>query len=109
MSSAPDLDVDRHLSADGPARPRLTAEWRLVITLRDAALIVHVPAASQADAAARGRKCGHSTWHIERRYVSDWKATTVELRSAIVAVDKPPLRREVELDPVEVDGQAADL
>jgi hypothetical protein len=85
-------------------RPRLTAEWRLVITLPRSGVICYFPADSQADAVDRGRKCGHSTWHIERRYVSDWKATTIELRNAIVAVGKP--RREV--DPGANDGQAGE-
>jgi hypothetical protein len=87
-------------------RPRLTAEWRLVITLADSGVICYIPVEGQEEAVRRGRRSGHMTWHIEKRYVGEWKATTQELRSAIVAVDKPKPRREV--DPgvvISQDGQ----
>jgi hypothetical protein len=71
-------------------------------------VVVLIPADSQADAVSRGRRCGHSTWHIERRYVGEWKATTQELRTAIVSVDRPKPRREVDQVPVDGEGSEAD-
>jgi hypothetical protein len=96
----PEPDADSH-----PAKPRLSVEWRLAITLPTSGLVVCYPADSQGDAVDRGRKCGHSTWHIEKRYVAEWKPVTVELRNAILAVDRPKPRREV--DP-GTDGDRAE-
>lgn len=96
--------VDSRRSSD-PAKPRLVAEWALVIELPDAGIAVRKPVASQADAIARGRRCGHATWHIERRYVGPWLPTTPELRTAILDVGRAKPMREFDVEPVADDDE----
>jgi hypothetical protein len=81
---------------DRAAKPRLSAQWRLVITLAHSGIIVCAHCTDQRDAVERGRRCGHNTWHIEKRYVTPWEPTTAELRAAIVEAHKPRPRREVD-------------
>jgi hypothetical protein len=86
-----------------PARPRLAAEYRLRVTLPSGDTFV-ATVASQAEAVRLGRRMGHSTWAVERRYVGQWMPVTPQLRSAIIEASKAP-RREV--DPPEVVADTA--
>jgi hypothetical protein len=78
----------------------LIAEWRLVIRMADSGMLVIIAADSHADATAKGRRCGHGTWHVERRFTTAWEPTTTELRSLVVPAD-----RKLRVDPgVEAPG-----
>jgi hypothetical protein len=89
--------MTRQTPPPDPAKPRLVAEWRLVVAYPQNGIVVVYPAETQEAAINRGRRSGVTTWHVEKRYVGPWHATTPELRSILVEVAKAKLIREFDV------------
>ena len=93
----------RHTKPSEPApKPKLDAEWRLMIVFPSGYVHI-VECASQVDAFAMGRKTKQKWW-VERRYVTPWTRVTPDLRVVIAEDGRPTPEKEFDPNTI-VDDQ----